>query len=249
MKESLPFRLAPGQSRPLSFDLALSHVAAAEVSFEITYEVEHLPGVFRTSQMRHAVHSRKAEEPQKITYLHPGGIASYAILRPPSAKTLRYTCRNASLAVVIGLHGAGVETDSDLVRHTFKDAPDLKAWILFPSGVTTWSGDDWRKSPHWILVDHRFTDIRQDRWGVADTEAAIAAIPEWIETVGWKGPNVDADRRLVTGHSNGGRHPDRPRVNSCHLTSCRPGDMVCSHPFTRQDHRGCSCVWLLFDPG
>ncbi|CAO1602326.1 hypothetical protein XANCAGTX0491_005944 [Xanthoria calcicola] len=187
MKESPPFRLAPGQSRPLSFDIALAYDAAAEVVFEITYKVEHSSGVFRTSQVRQAVHLRKAEEPQKITYLHPGGTVSYAILRPPSAKALRYACRNASLAVVIGLHGAGVETDSDLVRQTFKDAPDLKAWVLFPSGVTTWSGDDWH------------------RWGVADTEAAIAAIPEWIKTVGWKGPNVDINRRLVIGHSNGGQ--------------------------------------------
>lgn len=249
MKENPPFRLAPGQSRPLSFDVALAYDAAAEVVFEITYKVEHSTEVIRTSQVRQAVHSREAEEPQKVTYLHPGGIVSYAILRPPSAKALRYACPNASLAVVIGLHGAGVETDSDLVRQMFKDAPDLKAWVLFPSGVTTWSGDDWRKTFLETIVDRWFTDIRQDRWGSADTEAAIAAIPEWIKTVGWNGPNADINRRLVTGHSNGGRHPDRSRVCSCHLTICRPGGMVCSHPYTRQHRRSYSCVWLLFHPG
>lgn len=160
MKESPPFRLAPGQSRPLSFDVALAYDAAAEVVFEISYKVGHSSKVLRTSQVRQAVHSRKPEEPQKITYLHPGGIVSYAILRPPSAKALRYACPNASLAVMIGLHGAGVETDSDLVRQTFKDAPDLKAWVLSPSGVTTWSGDDWRKSFLETIVDRWLTDTR-----------------------------------------------------------------------------------------
>ena len=35
-------------------------------------------------------------------------------------------------------------------------------------------------------------------------EAAVAAIPSWIEITQWQGPGVDADRWLVTGHSNGG---------------------------------------------
>ncbi|KAL9005709.1 MAG: hypothetical protein Q9188_001522 [Gyalolechia gomerana] len=127
------------------------------------------------------------EEPQKITYLHPGGIVSHAILRPPSDKILHVIDPRSSLPVVIGLHGAGVETDSAQVRHSFDEAPNLRGWVLFPSGVMPWSGDDWH------------------RWGIADIEAAVAAIPRWITAMEWHGPGVDTERWLVTGHSNGGQ--------------------------------------------
>ena len=152
MKDSPPFRLAPGQSRPLSFNIAVSIVAADEVLVDITYKLDHSPEVFRTRQVRHVVISRQQREPQTITYMHPGGIVSYAILRAPSENALRYVDPDDRLPIVLGFHGAGVETDSDLVRHTFDDAPDLESWVLFPSGVTTWSGDDWRKSPYPLVI-------------------------------------------------------------------------------------------------
>lgn len=145
MKDKPPFRLAPGQSRPLPFDITLCHGSVEQVSFEITYKLDHLPRVFRTSRAVQSIHLREADEPQKITYLHPGGIVSYAILRPPSEAAIRHVDPSTSFAVLVGLHGAGVKAESDLIRHSFGEAPDLKAWILFPSGVTTWSGDDWRK--------------------------------------------------------------------------------------------------------
>lgn len=44
-----------------------------------------------------------------------------------------------------------------------------------------------------------------DDWGYADVEAAAASIPDWIASVGWKGPNVAIDQWLVCGHSNGGK--------------------------------------------
>ena len=46
---------------------------------------------------------------------------------------------------------------------------------------------------------------RSDQWGFADVEAAVAAIPGWIEAIGWNGPGIDVDRWLVAGHSNGGQ--------------------------------------------
>ncbi len=44
-----------------------------------------------------------------------------------------------------------------------------------------------------------------DIWGFADVETAIAGIPGWIENNSWKGPSVDIDKWLVSGHSNGGK--------------------------------------------
>ena len=48
------------------------------------------------------------------------------------------------------------------------------------------------------------TELDLDTWGLADVEAAIAAIPLWIESVAWRGPGVDIESWYVVGHSNGG---------------------------------------------
>jgi hypothetical protein len=79
-----------------------------------------------------------------MTHLHPSGIVSHSILRAPSPNA---TCVDSSrpAPALIFLHGAGVEVDSSTIRNTFDQLPDLCAWVLCPSGVTTWSGDDWRK--------------------------------------------------------------------------------------------------------
>lgn len=65
--------------------------------------------------------------------------------------------------------------------------PDLDAWVLFPTGMSPWSGDDWHV------------------WGFADIISAVAAIPNWIRSMNWIGPGVDTERWVVTGHSNGGQ--------------------------------------------
>ncbi len=54
------------------------------------------------------------------------------------------------------------------------------------------------------LAKVRLANLSVDDWGFADVKAAIAAVPAWINTVGWKGPGIDADNWLVVGHSNGG---------------------------------------------
>lgn len=145
MRSASPLRLAPGQSRPLALEIATSEKFSSDVLVEVLYTAEHSPAVFRIEGVRHVFSRRTLTQPQKITYLHPGGVVSYAILRPPSNKALHKSGPDTKLPVVLGLHGAGVETDSDLVRHSFAGAPDLRAWVLFPSGVTPWSGDDWRR--------------------------------------------------------------------------------------------------------
>ena len=86
---------------------------------------------------------RTVDSPHKFTYLHPSGIVSYAILRPPSTKAI-CEVTELKLPILLNLHGAGLEAGSDQVRHTLDPVPDLHAWVLFPTGVTPWSGDDWR---------------------------------------------------------------------------------------------------------
>jgi predicted esterase len=129
---------------------------------------------------------RSRYEPHKVTHLHPGEIVSYAVLRPPSSSA---ACKSnqQSAPVLLQLHGAGLEADNDMVAHALDPLPDLCAWVLFPTGVTTWSADDWHT------------------WGIADVRAAIESIPSWITTTKWNGIGVDVEKWLVSGHSNGGQ--------------------------------------------
>lgn len=108
------------------------------------------------------------------------------MLRPPAQNA---TCRPnpTRLPILLVLHGAGLEADNPMVTGSLDPVSNLCAWVLFPTGVTPWSGDDWHN------------------WGFADVEAAIEAVPKWITTLGWKGQGVDINRWIVAGHSNGGQ--------------------------------------------
>lgn len=193
-------RLVFGQTRPVAFRVKCLGPSAGfyrmDFDFEYHFEAEQERRVLRcvADPQVHSIY-----DPHKVTFLHPGGVVSYAILRPPSRNASNVVQGTQALPIVLGLHGAGLEAGSDLVRHALDPVADLGAWVLFPTGGTPWSGDDWHS------------------WGFADVEAAIAMIPDWIERVEWQGPGADVDRWLVVGHSNGGQgawyalthHPDK----------------------------------------
>ncbi|RMX77126.1 hypothetical protein D0869_10116 [Hortaea werneckii] len=225
-----PLRLIPGQTRPVGFKVACvpPAVELGPIMFTFSYIVEKISEV-QYLTLFGLPKERGLYGPQKFTYLHPSGIVSYAVLRPPSP---HFQCNelgggNAPLPILLQLHGAGLEADSRQVRHALDEVPDLCAWVLFPTGVTSWSGDDWHT------------------WGLADVEAAIAAIPEWIEQVGWSGPGVDTDRWLVSGHSNGGQ-------GAWYALTHRPDKIIAAAPVS-----GYSSIqnyvpytfWRTADPG
>jgi predicted esterase len=141
---------------------------------------------------------RSISEPHKVTHLHPSGIVSYSILRPPSANAVQ-SSSSSDLPVLLQLHGAGNEASSKMVSGALNSLPDLRAWVLFPTGVTPWSADDWHA------------------WGSADVQAAVDNIPHWIERHGFNSIGVNTETWVVSGHSNGGQgtwytlthHPDR----------------------------------------
>lgn len=64
------------------------------------------------------------------------------------------------------------------------------------------------------LAKVRLANLCVDSWGFADIEAAIATIPNWINTVGWEGPAVDGNSWLVVGHSNGGTFLKRVQIQT-----------------------------------
>ncbi|KKZ60834.1 hypothetical protein EMCG_04482 [[Emmonsia] crescens] len=186
-----PLILAPYQSRPVAFKIDFYDQAPSKFSFQLDYIVQSAKNATRkTNPVTATMALRKISEAQKYTFLHSAGIVSYAILRPP----LNESCCNSTagsgrrkLPILVGLHGAGLEAADEQVRHMLDAAYGVCAWMLFPTGVTPWSGDDWHT------------------WGAADVEAAVAAIPDWMEAVGWEGFGVVLEDWLVSGHSNGGQ--------------------------------------------
>lgn len=147
MIESSPFKLAPGQTRPLSFRLSSQSSPPTSFRLEVTYVESEYPGSLLRTAISTAFSTHDSHSPHKITFLHPGGIVSYAILRAPSKKVISGLSPKKRLPILLNLHGAGLEANSHQVRHMLDSVPDLPSWVIFPTGVTPWSGDDWRKSP------------------------------------------------------------------------------------------------------
>lgn len=177
--------VAAGQTRSLTLNITLPFSNASSVAYNITYKVL---GSRKISSLEVTQDLRRVSvyDPHKVTFLHPGGIVSYAMLRPPAKNA---TCKHQQekLPVLLALHGAGLEADNPLATGALDRISDICAWTIFPTGVTSWSGDDWHT------------------WGLADVEAAVNAIPAWILHRNWPGPGVHTDRWIVSGHSNGGQ--------------------------------------------
>lgn len=177
--------IVAGQTRPLAFNITLPSHNATSIAYIITFrnvDSNKPSSIEVTQDLKHV----SVYDPHKLTFLHPGGMVSYAMLRPP-AKNASCQHNQKRLPVLLALHGAGLEADNPMVPGALDAVPDLCSWTVFPTGVTPWSGDDWHN------------------WGFADVEAAIKAIPDWIQYGNWSGPGVDIDRWIVSGHSNGGQ--------------------------------------------
>lgn len=137
-------RLSSGQSRPLSFRIAFLKFSVTVLKFRLKYTNDQSPAILYTRVVNHQLDLRDQREPHKFTFLHPSNAVSHAILRPPSQTATLTAESNVAWPVVVNLHGAGLDADSDKVRRMFDGAPDLRGWIVSPTGMTSWSSDDWR---------------------------------------------------------------------------------------------------------
>ena len=132
-----PFRLVPGQTRPLSFRLsAQSTPPVSSISLIVTYIESNSPDCLLRSLIPIVFSTHDIHSPHKVTFLHPSGIVSYAILRAPSKKASSGLLLSKRLPVLLNLHGAGLEADDHQVCHMLDSVPDLPSWVIFPTGVT-----------------------------------------------------------------------------------------------------------------
>ena len=120
-----PFNLAPGQTRPLSFCLSAQNDPPISLSLKVTYIESDSPDCLLGSVLSTAFSTHDRHSPHKITFLHPSGIVSYAILRAPSKKAICGLSSKKRLPILLNLHGAGLEADSHEVCHMLDSVPDL----------------------------------------------------------------------------------------------------------------------------
>lgn len=106
------------------------------LSLEVTYVESESPDCLLSTAFSAAFSMHSSYSPHKITFIHPGGIVSYAILRAPSKKSMSGLSPKKRFPILLNLHGAGLEADSHQVRHMLDSVTDLPAWVLFPTGVT-----------------------------------------------------------------------------------------------------------------
>ncbi|ETN36331.1 uncharacterized protein HMPREF1541_08608 [Cyphellophora europaea CBS 101466] len=215
--------IAVGQSRPLLFRLDEIYNPSSELVATVHFrQLDHMQ--LEEIYVPFLASGRGIEEPQRLTFLHPSGSLSYAVLLPPSRKTVRQ--HKGPLPVLVGLHGSGLDVNSYQLKHSFDGAPNFPAWILFPTGMSTWCGDDWHN------------------WGLRDVDAALEAIPDWIKHNHWDGPGVYIDRFLLAGHSNGGH-------GTWHITLHQPDRVIAAAPasgYTSIDNYVPFTMWDDADP-
>ena len=152
-----------GQTRPAALNISLSNSNHSAVEVKVTYKPVGPEGKISTLTVAQNLTKGSIYSPHKITYLHPGGIVSYAMLRPPAQNSTCRPGKNHTLPVLLQLHGAGLEADSHMVAHALDSVSDICAWVLFPTGVSPWSGDDWRKSYVFLIIE-LFNPLQIRHW-------------------------------------------------------------------------------------
>lgn len=159
----LPIRMLPNQSRPLSFRLHHLKAIVTTLQIRLKYTKCQSSSALYTRSVSYHLSSCGLREFHKYTFLHPSNTVSYAILRPPSHIATFAAGPDDAWPVTVNLHGAGLEADSKEVRQSFDGAPDLRCWLVCPTGMTEWSGDDWRKCIKLGLNEMNRSDIQSHR--------------------------------------------------------------------------------------
>lgn len=189
----------PGQSRAAT--LLLSGDGPWPLRIRPVFKIMRSPGSPEEILLGPVIKFREpsTNEAYKMTFLRDNGVVDYAMVKIPDEIDLEHHCDlRKRLPIMLVLHGAGVDVDSPMATHALDDAGPLCAFVVFPTGGSPWSGDDWHQFGSGAVFD------------------AVAQIRIWMNKASWRGPDPNYDRWIVVGHSNGGQgtwhivthHPD-----------------------------------------
>ncbi|KAK5668312.1 hypothetical protein QVD99_005343 [Batrachochytrium dendrobatidis] len=180
-----PLNIAPGQVLPISFEFAGPFDDfPLEFSLSITLKTLDTLEEFDVPLGNYKLTKRTWGDPYKFTYYGYDGTVQYAMAKPPIKACVRSS--KMGCPVVVALHGSGVDADSpfwlDAVRR------QDYAWVLYPTGRTSW-GFDWHGPSHF------------------NVESSIDALQQLVPGVSKDLRNTifpTSSRRVYVGHSNGG---------------------------------------------
>jgi hypothetical protein len=158
-------------------------------------------------------------------------VVSSAIIKPPKSVS-----KGKVAYMLFALHGAGVENNSPFwADDAYRDLNDINAFIIQPSGVTSW-GDDWHGA--WS-----FNDVESARLGAYHWSIAISpCVPLDYQFFFWA-------PAIVAGHSNGGSF-------LATFINGRTRNLVCFDTLVRFEFMGCesnfwvfvnSCICAIYD--
>jgi len=178
-------RLAPGQQRPIPV-----RISRVERPFTISVHIEYHYLQSSTPHTRTFSHQLPVVQniftPHQFTYIHSSRIVTSGIVKPPKS-----IVSGKVAYMLFALHGAGVENNSPFwAKDAYRELKDVNAYIIQPSGVTSW-GDDWHGA--WS-----FPNVENVRMGVHLWSVAVSPCqPVDFHFFFWS-------PAIVTGHSNGG---------------------------------------------
>ncbi|RUS17630.1 hypothetical protein BC937DRAFT_89702 [Endogone sp. FLAS-F59071] len=191
---SLPIRVAPSQARPVAFKISFisstSIPSTSTLKIRLKIHLRSSRGASTVFSPRLTLNCRAWGETFKFTFLDFDGTVHYAMAKPPRA-LFRPSADVLPPPILVATHGAGVEAEWPFWTDAY--ARQEAAWILYPTGRSSW-GFDWH-GPSYLNV----------RSALRALIKLPAVFPETNGVTNGHWAVGEESRVLYTGHSNGGQ--------------------------------------------
>ncbi|CAG8492394.1 12560_t:CDS:10, partial [Gigaspora rosea] len=181
-------RIAPSQQRNIKICLNIESKVpngmplSFQLQFLVLSQTEKRIAYWHKITEVISIRNKNFGDVYKFTFKDFDATVQYAMAIPPLGPCHPHKC-----PVLVALHGAGVETESEFWVNAYKR--QQSAWVLFPSGRTPW-GYDWH-GPSLKNIQTTIKALEKFRPGVPKHQNSFF-LP-------------DSDRLLISGHSNGGQ--------------------------------------------